>query len=355
MFGLLDAFRGVAALCVMLYHFAPFPRSQVLGSAYLAVDLFFVLSGFVIAYAYDGRFRQGLSVGGFLRLRLTRLYPVYFAGSLLGVVFVVMRNLVEPEKSLAWGTLLVGAMRAALFLPDTGRHAGMTGLFPFDMAAWSLSLEIGVNCLYALSFRALTTRVLAVVVACSAAMLVASATSYGSMDMGATAASLAGGVERCAFGFSAGVLLFRLRGRPVRLPRVAGVLLLAVVLATFALPTEPGAGRIVHDLVCVLLAMPLLVWLGSWARDVPAPQFFGWLAAVSYPVYVLHTPVLWSLEWATLHVLHRHAGELQPVSGLVYAATTLVIADLAVRYYEAPLRRLGRWRLNRAECVPLSG
>ena len=73
----LDAMRGVAAICVMLYHYSPFlSASKVLPSAYLAVDMFFLLSGFIIAHAYRARLLAGMSLGKFAVVRIIRLYPL---------------------------------------------------------------------------------------------------------------------------------------------------------------------------------------------------------------------------------------------------------------------------------------
>ena len=77
---LLDGLRGVAALVVIWYHvfegFAASPVDQRFNHGYLAVDFFFILSGFVVGYAYDDRWkRRTLSFGGFIKRRLIRLHP----------------------------------------------------------------------------------------------------------------------------------------------------------------------------------------------------------------------------------------------------------------------------------------
>src|ERR1700761_6004380 len=76
----LDGLRGVAAIAVMLHHFRPLTAPWLFAHGYLAVDLFFLLSGFVIAHAYDARFRKGLGVPAFLVIRLIRLWPMIAFG-----------------------------------------------------------------------------------------------------------------------------------------------------------------------------------------------------------------------------------------------------------------------------------
>ncbi|TIU60051.1 MAG: acyltransferase, partial [Mesorhizobium sp.] len=95
----LDAIRGVAAISVMLYHFSPFlADGKVLPSSYLAVDLFFLLSGFVIAHAYDRKIENGMGSGSFVAIRLIRLYPLYLAGTLLGFFYLLVKNRLMPAE-----------------------------------------------------------------------------------------------------------------------------------------------------------------------------------------------------------------------------------------------------------------
>lgn len=85
---LLDGLRGVAALLVIWYHvfegFAASPMDQKFNHGYLAVDFFFILSGFVVGYAYDDRWGRSLTAKGFIKRRLIRLHPMVIAGAVLG-------------------------------------------------------------------------------------------------------------------------------------------------------------------------------------------------------------------------------------------------------------------------------
>ena len=76
----LDALRGVGAIAVMAGHAGIVLGAYMPPFMYLAVDMFFVLSGFVLAHAYDRKFAEGLSVGAFLKARIARLYPIYLSG-----------------------------------------------------------------------------------------------------------------------------------------------------------------------------------------------------------------------------------------------------------------------------------
>lgn len=88
---LLDGLRGVAALLVVFYHIfeglsfaAGGTLITVINHGYLAVDFFFILSGFVIGYAYDDRLGKSMSLGNFFKRRLIRLHPMIVMGSCAG-------------------------------------------------------------------------------------------------------------------------------------------------------------------------------------------------------------------------------------------------------------------------------
>lgn len=89
---ILDGLRGVAAMIVVAYHlfetYSAGPVHQILNHGYLAVDFFFVLSGFVIGYAYDDRWDR-MSIKGFFKRRLVRLHPMVIMGTLIGAVFSI--------------------------------------------------------------------------------------------------------------------------------------------------------------------------------------------------------------------------------------------------------------------------
>lgn len=91
-YALLDGLRGVAALLVVWYHifegyaFAGGIIVEVVNHGYLAVDFFFILSGFVISYAYDDRIGKKFTFNGLLKRRLIRLHPMVIMGALIGTV-----------------------------------------------------------------------------------------------------------------------------------------------------------------------------------------------------------------------------------------------------------------------------
>ncbi len=138
----LNALRGIAAFLVLLFHLAPdFPALPFFGSAYLSVDLFFMMSGFVIAYAYDDKLRGGLGFWRFVEIRVIRLYPLYLLGLAIAAVPLALWAchgekwlLHDLARRLAWGVTL---------LPRP--VADPAQWWTLDPPAWSLIYELAFN------------------------------------------------------------------------------------------------------------------------------------------------------------------------------------------------------------------
>ena len=180
-FETLDAMRGIAAIAVMLFHYqgtilGGLPRGLLFSGGYLAVDLFFVLSGFVIAHAYDGRLAATMTAGTFVRLRLVRLMPMIWLGALLGASFMLF-SLRRPPNEIAW----VAPLNAFIIPTWTSISPD---LFPINAPAWSLLFELIANIAFALMFRHLGTTRLLGVMAISVPFLVFAAFTFGSLNGG---------------------------------------------------------------------------------------------------------------------------------------------------------------------------
>ncbi|MDE2244344.1 MAG: acyltransferase, partial [Bradyrhizobium sp.] len=223
-FDALDGLRGLAAFLVMTRHTRPF-WGFGLFRTYLAVDLFFVLSGFVIANAYDARLASGeMDPGAFVAARLARLYPM-FALSLVVATGWRLSTTGFAASGAAYGTfrLFLTAAASAVFVPFP-MHVDPTlapklydpfSLFYLNGPYWSLCFELLVNVAYAQWHGRLGERTLRTAVAVSFAVAVACCFAVGKMDFGffwnLTGAA---GLARAAAGFLAGVWLFRHRDDP---------------------------------------------------------------------------------------------------------------------------------------------
>jgi peptidoglycan/LPS O-acetylase OafA/YrhL len=311
----LDALRGVAAMVVVLYHFA---GNLVAPHGYLAVDLFFAMSGFVVASAYERRLGGDLDLKGFLRIRLQRLAPLWILGVVLGLALM----LILPGD--AHHLLLLGAL-SLLLIPQS---LTFLGAFALNTSLWSLHVELVVNTLYAALVRA----------------LIAVAGLQGALSDGASQLDLPGGYLRALFAFPMGVVLWRRRDR---LPawRAGPVLVIvgaALLLTGIGAPTHGWIG-VAYDLAFVALGVPMLVILA--VRSEPAPRLrplFGFLGAISYALYALHEPIVQALR----RFAAGHGGVPQYLEiGALVVPGLVLLAWAADRVVDTPVRAwLGAWR-----------
>lgn len=316
----LEGMRGVAAICVVLMHgVAVFGRAAP-HSAYLAVDFFFALSGFILAHAYSAALDQGLGAMAFLRARVIRLYPMYILGTLSAVAWAVAPVLLGRDDALWAYTQPPSSLPfALLMLPSPASDV----LYPLNVPAWSLLLELVVNAAFAVRLLRSTSALVAVV-AVSAVLLAAGAVTTGSLDLGWGKANAAWGLARVFFSFPLGVLLYRLH-RGAHPGDVLSAVAVAALAALFFIDLD-GAMRPAFDLAFVFVASPILVLVGARCRPVR-----GWLVrlclflgAVSYPIYALHHPTL----MAALGMITRHAapGTAAMVAGLAVVAAMITAA-----------------------------
>jgi peptidoglycan/LPS O-acetylase OafA/YrhL len=338
----LDGLRGVAAVFVAMRHTSFFHNLGVHGG-FLAVDLFFVLSGFVIAHAYERRLERGMSAARFLALRYLRLWPVYVLGAVLGLIAAFDQAL-PGRDNLTTSQVIHTAPFALMLLP--GPHIKQM-LYPVNSVAWSLALELLVNVIYAFVWRPLRDpRVLGAVLAVSALSLVGAVLWFHKLDIGFTWTNAWGGLPRVSFSFTAGLALYRMfKARPWRSPLPAWAPLL-VLPPLFYLRLD----EVIWPLICVLALFPAIV--ATAAASEPralAARVFAWIGGVSYPLYALHKP---AGELVTAWVRHVSPHNVQNAwIGAAYLSIAIVACALVERFYDRPVRRLLTGLLDRATAL----
>ena len=271
----LDALRGIAALCVVLFH----ARPAWMGNAFLAVDFFFMLSGYVMARTYEARLADGLSPVRFIALRYMRLWPTMLIGGLLAVPMFVIEHGDLPAVMAANLLLLPVPILARAFL--------------LNAPAWSIFFELCANALHGWVLFRLPDRRLAMVVLAAACVLALYAQLFDhSLEVGMRAQGWMAGLPRVMMSYGLGVLLWRRwRDNP---PFAPHPLLIAIAMPVYFIGTGLlGSYRWPLDLLFVLAVFPLLVAGGvHWRR---VPRVLVWLGAVSFPLYAVHSPLLmWS-------------------------------------------------------------
>ncbi|HLO20601.1 MAG TPA: acyltransferase [Sphingomicrobium sp.] len=348
-FAALDLLRGLAAIAVLLVHFRYGPTGVTLAQkGYLAVDFFFVLSGFVVAHAYEQRLRRGTWLGPFCLTRLLRLYPLYAFASIIGIAAVYF----QPGTDRDTGHWAVSILLAVFFLPTPSQFSANPGsLYPFNFAAWSLFWELAVNLLYGVAAPQLDKRLLSLLIALGAAGVAVICLSGHSLDGGANWPGLLFGTARALFGFFAGAAVFRLHQRRSA-PIVPAWLLGCVLILTLSLPLDL-AGPL-YDLLCVTCLFPMLVWLGAKATAGPALRSVSLtMGYISYGMYVLHTPILDLVHALRVRTgLEVHAPAPLALAGYLISLGT--IAWMITRFLDAPTRSWLVRSLTRNKPAPAS-
>jgi len=349
----LDGLRGVASLMVVIFHtFEAYadgnPIKQIINHGYLAVDFFFLLSGFVIAYAYDDRWSR-MSQWEFYKRRLIRLQPMVVMGSLIGAALFYFQggsmfplvNATPVSKMLL--VMLLGC--TLLPLPVSLDIRGWSEMHPLDGPAWSLFFEYVANIAYAIGLRKLSNRVLAILVLLAGIFLgqVAIFGPRGDLIGGwsLNPAQLHIGFARLLFPFFAGMLLMRV-GKRIHTRAPFGICTLLLV-AGLALPRFGGAQHLwvngIYDLLCVVVLFPIIVAIGAGEKRVDGPsiriaRFFGDL---SYPLYITHYPLIYIYTaWVVQEKVPPARGAIWGVA-LVIAAVSIAYACL--KLYDEPARR----------------
>ena len=329
-FVLLDGIRGIAAIAVMLFHLFPQLPGGVIGHGYLAVDLFFLLSGFVIAHNYDGKIARGLSLGRFAAIRAIRLYPLAIAA----IVAAALLRLIYPRPTLPTGSFLYDLGANLLLLPNSTDE--MVEKFAFVPPSWSLFFELTVNLIYAAIFPWLRKATLLCLMIVFGAMLTISVVEQGSVEL--LHRDIVFGMVRTAFSFTYGVIISRYAlGGGIRIGRPT--LLVYVVLVLVIGAPMGYANTALYDLIVIVAVFPVLVWIcvsNPSDRVSPLQEELGEL---SYPIYLFHMPVMAyvgvALGWALDGVM----------LGVVATLATLVAAALAWRFYDRPVRSWLQHRL----------
>lgn len=350
-YNILDGLRGVAALTVVCYHlFEAFATSHIdqrINHGYLAVDFFFLLSGFVMGYAYDDRW-NAMSVRDFIRRRLIRLHPMVVMGALIGAaMFYTQGCSVWDVTKISVGMLLLSTLLNALMIPVTTGFEirGVGEMYPLNGPSWSLMFEYIGNLLYALFIRRFSTRLLAALVVLAGCGLTAFSVWGPLGDIGAgfamTGADMTGGSLRLLFSFSAGLLLSRVF-KPVKVRGAFWIGAVAIVTVA-AIPRIGGSEHLwmngVYDAFCAVVLFPLLVYVGASGRttDRITTRICKFLGDISYPLYMVHYPFIY-LYYAWVKNENLTFGESFPGAAAL-VVVSVALAWLCLKFYDEPVRK----------------
>lgn len=355
---ILDGLRGVAALIVVTFHLAePLSTSHldnIVNHGYLAVDLFFLLSGFVIGYAYDERWPK-MTVGRFFKRRIERLQPMVVLGVTLGAIgFYFTDSTLWPliHTVPVWKMLIVMLIGYTILpVPLSLDIRGWEEMHPLNSVGWSLFFEYIANILYAVWIRKFSKTALSILVGISAIALAHLAITNGDVGGGWTlnVEQVSIGITRTMYPFFAGLLLSRV-AKPAQIKNAFlwCSLLLAIVLY---MPRIGGAANIwmngVYESVCIIIVFPLIVYLGASGvmqtrRESRICKFLG---DISYPLYLVHYPLVYFyVAW-----ISNHKGvtivQARPYA-LFILTGAIILAYVALKWYDEPVRKWLRKNLT---------
>ena len=360
---ILDGLRGVAAIIVVAFHlfetYSAGPAHQILNHGYLAVDFFFVLSGFVIGYAYDDRWDR-MTTWDFFKRRLVRLHPMVIMGTLLGAslfYFSACSAFPMVMQTPWWTVLLLTLQGCLMFPPHTSWDIrGWWETNALNGPTWSLMWEYIANVLYALFIRRFSKLALGIFVGLSACLtldVTLNIDTFGLLSSrGEAAYTLIGGwsltpgqlyigISRLLYPFFMGLLLSRI-GKQVKVKRgfYWCSLLVTVILVIPRIGGETSQWMNgVYEAVSVLALFPLIVAMGAGSnvtgkRSVALCKFLGEL---SYPLYITHFPLIYmQIAWA------RNNPDA-PAGMHLFIAVSVFVLSIAIAYaclklYDEPVR-----------------
>lgn len=361
-YDILDGLRGVAAVMVVAFHVfeasATSHLNQVINHGYLAVDFFYVLSGFVIGYAYDDRWNK-MNLGGFFKRRLIRLHPMVVMGMIIGAIgFYFHASTLFPGISQVpvWKMLLVMLVGFTLLpVPLSLDIRGWHEMHPLNGPGWSLFYEYIANLLYALFIRKFSAKALAVLVfiaGCALAHLTITAPNgdiVGGWSLEPDQVRV--GVTRMMYPFFAGLLLSRI-SKPTQVKHAFFLCSLLVVLI-LSFPRIGGAEHLwmngLYEAFCIIFLFPLIVYIGASGeiKGKTAGRISKFLGDISYPIYITHYPLIYGYTaWVVDNKVPLN--KALPVGALVLISS-IVIAYACLKLYDEPLRRwLGKRFLKKS-------
>ena len=366
-YDILDGLRGVAALMVLLYHVFndaksffvwPTPVNEFYHS-FLGVDFFFILSGFVMGYAYDTSLTPAPSPGrgetltfwGFVKRRLIRLHPMVVMGVILGAIAFIIQGCTKWDgtevglQAVMWATLL------GLFLipsPLGMDVRGNTEAFPLNGPHWSLFFEYIGSLLYGLFLHRLSTKWLRVWVACAIISLAAYALMMedGGVAYGWSSEpmNLFGGALRMLYAYPMGLLMARMfrHRKPEPLHGHVFLFCSASLVVLLGLPVVGGKEtEAIYQLACLFSFFPGLIWIGARGSvDGWRLQAVSFLGRLSYPLYAVHFPLIYLyIHWVSQDATPYQGYDQPWLAAIITIAASLFIATLCLLFYDEPLRK----------------
>jgi peptidoglycan/LPS O-acetylase OafA/YrhL len=342
-FKVLDGLRGIAALVVVIFHFVEIillPEVNPIAHGFLAVDFFFCLSGFVIAYAYDQR-AEGLGFWNFIKLRLIRLQPLVIVGSILGLLTFLFDPFSNLYAVYGFGKTVLLFLSSVFLIPYPIVNERFNNLFNLNAPAWSLFWEYVANVGYILLLVKVKKNLLLFLVVIAGFILLYVAYSHSNLLGGWSGPTFWDGGARILYSFLAGMLVYRANWIIKNKLGFAGLAL--GLVAVFFVPFHASYNWIVEPIL-VIIVFPLIVSLGAGtAVSVRAERFAMFSGDMSYPLYMVHYPFMW--VFATYMTAVKPSATILTWVVPVAVTSLVVFAYLVMKFIDMPMRKYLRGKL----------
>lgn len=346
-FEILNGLRGLAAIVVVIFHFMEIIyhdfSDNFISHGYLAVDFFFCLSGFVVAYAYDNRI-EGMGLKTFVKIRLIRLQPLVVIGSVLGLLTFLFDPFVDLYSVYGFKETVLLFLASTFLIPYPVVSERYFNLFNFNAPSWSLFWEYVANLVYALFLFKITRKLLVALTILAAIGLFYLGWSTGHLLGGWSGGTFFEGLARITFSFLMGMLI--LRANWIIKNKLGLLGLGALLMLAFLTPHNAQWNWLVDPLL-VVFYFPLLVSLGAGAslaaKHHKINKFSG---DISYPLYMTHYPFMWVFA---NYVVAKQPSMTQ-LAWVVPISTILLIilAYLVSEFMDLPIRRYFTQKLKSA-------
>lgn len=349
----LESIRGLAALLVVFYHLPkwnPILDIKIINNGYLMVELFFVISGFVIFNAYNEKISTRSDLLKFQFLRFGRLYPVHFIFLSLfllieiGKYYAVSKYGVQNINATPFGENSIEALIEQVFL--------IQAVFPnghattFNPPAWSISVEFYTYLIFGLTILLFKQHKIK---AMSLLMLISMFLLIFDFKFGY------GYILRCLAGFFLGCLTaYILKKITIKPPTYVSLLIFFLLLLFLQIKISNDFDFLIFFLTAALILSLILTPTG-WLNSIMSNKVFVWLGEISYSVYMSHAFIIWGVSnffkrlvqrpeiqradgsWAALLSIPETIAAMFVVSILV-----LFISHLLYVFIERPLRNRAR-------------
>jgi peptidoglycan/LPS O-acetylase OafA/YrhL len=349
----LTPIRGIAAILVVIFHFEivlvlflPRETSRFFSKCYLMVDLFFIMSGFIIYHVYGEFFKHHIrkaSFNKYVRARLARVYPLHIFTLILMIILVVPQHFKWDEFFN-----LNAIPTHVLMLQSFGLHS----IYTWNVPAWSISAEFAAYIIFPV-FAFLLTRFknsssvffssLIVLIYCLLAFKLSK--SNGTTGLYNLDQTYDYGYLRGIAGFLAGGMIYQLYIKKIFYFLRTDAMLIILFALLFAC-LHFGVTDLAFIPVFLLLVLSAAYNTGR-VKKLFSNRFLQWLGDISYSVYLMQFPLMilvivllphFGINWTGVYSLHLPYWQAA-VCCLIFLIILIGLSALTYKYIERPFRK----------------